>query len=140
MVKLLSRSRVWSHLYIRAFFRAGDYLALTVRLTVLVVLSELFVGNRLIAGILSLVLSYLLLFQLVGISKHYSYQYLLNIYPLHEKEQRKDLHQLLRVIGYGLTVIEVLLIFDFKMAVSQLIVMILIIEGYLPLKLKKAFD
>ena len=51
--------KTWSNLYLRAFLRSSDYLALTLRLVLLSVLALLFIPNHLVAVGLALILNYL---------------------------------------------------------------------------------
>ena len=66
-----AHDKTWSNLYLRAFLRSSDYLALTLRLVLLSVLALLFIPNHLVAVGLALILNYLLLFQLLGLAQHF---------------------------------------------------------------------
>lgn len=133
--------QMWFNLYLRAFLRAGDYLGLTLRLVFLALLSLIAIEEAWLSLGLVLVFHYLLLFQLLGLYKHYDYQYLTQLYPLDKKRKIKDFQYLLRVILYGLLMVEMvvaLLFIQEKIMVAILpIVCIFLHEVYLPIKLKK---
>lgn len=132
--------KTWSNLYLRAFLRSSDYLALTIRLFFLAVLSLLFISNRLAAVGLVLVFNYLLLFQLLALYHHFDYNYLTELYPLTGKLKVENLRQFLRKLAYGMTLLELLLTFSWQGALLLLSVMILVVEVYLPYKLKQVVD
>ncbi|HFR3425027.1 TPA: ABC transporter permease [Streptococcus suis] len=138
---LVTSYQMWFNLYLRAFLRAGDYLGLTLRLVFLALLSLIAIEEAWLSLGLVLVFHYLLLFQLLGLYKHYDYQYLIQLYPLDKKRKMKDFQHLLRVILYGLLVVETvvaLLFIQEKIMVAILpIVSIFLHEVYLPIKLKK---
>lgn len=138
---LVTSYQMWFNLYLRAFLRAGDYLGLTLRLVFLALLSLIAIEEAWLSLGLVLVFHYLLLFQLLGLYKHYDYQYLTQLYPLDKKRKMKDFHYLLRVILYGLLMVEMvvaLLFIQEKIMVAILpIVSIFLHEVYLPIKLKK---
>ncbi|NQJ70780.1 multidrug ABC transporter permease [Streptococcus suis] len=138
---LVTSHQMWFNLYLRAFLRAGDYLGLTLRLVFLALLSLIAIEEAWLSLGLVLVFHYLLLFQLLGLYKHYDYQYLIQLYPLDKKRKMKDFQHLLRVILYGLLVVETvvaLLFIQEKIMVAILpIVSIFLHEVYLPIKLKK---
>lgn len=141
ILRLLHSRQTWFYLYLRAFLRAGDYLGLTLRLVFLALLSLIAIEEAWLSLGLVLVFHYLLLFQLLGLYKHYDYQYLTQLYPLDIKAKVKDFQHLLRVILYGLLVVETvvaLLFIQEKIMVAILpIVSIFLHEVYLPIKLKK---
>ncbi|MCK3941929.1 multidrug ABC transporter permease [Streptococcus suis] len=138
---LVTSHQMWFNLYLRAFLRAGDYLGLTLRLVFLALLSLIAIEEAWLSLGLVLVFHYLLLFQLLGLYRHYDYQYLTQLYPLDIKAKVKDFQHLLRVILYGLLVVETvvaLLFIQEKIMVAILpIVSIFLHEVYLPIKLKK---
>lgn len=141
ILRLLHSRQTWFYLYLRAFLRAGDYLGLTLRLVFLALLSLIAIEEAWLSLGLVLVFHYLLLFQLLGLYKHYDYQYLIQLYPLDKKRKMKDFQYLLRVILYGLLMVEMvvaLLFIQEKIMVAILpIVSIFLHEVYLPIKLKK---
>lgn len=141
ILRLLHSRQTWFYLYLRAFLRAGDYLGLTLRLVFLALLSLIAIEEAWLSLGLVLVFHYLLLFQLLGLYKHYDYQYLTQLYPLDKKRKMKDFQHLIRVILYGLLVVEtvvaLLFIQEKIMVVILPIVSIFLHEVYLPIKLKK---
>ncbi|MCK3904787.1 multidrug ABC transporter permease [Streptococcus suis] len=136
ILRLLHSRQTWFYLYLRAFLRAGDYLGLTLRLVFLALLSLIAIEEAWLSLGLVLVFHYLLLFQLLGLYKHYDYQYLTQLYPLDIKAKVKDFQHLLRVILYGLLVVEtvvaLLFIQEKIMVVILPIVSIFLHEVYLP--------
>lgn len=141
ILRLLHSRQTWFYLYLRAFLRAGDYLGLTLRLVFLALLSLIAIEEAWLSLGLVLVFHYLLLFQLLGLYKHYDYQYLTQLYPLDKKRKMKDFQHLLRVILYWILMVETvvaLLFIQEKIMVAILpIVSIFLHEVYLPIKLKK---
>ncbi|HEL1612017.1 TPA: ABC transporter permease [Streptococcus suis] len=141
ILRLLHSRQTWFYLYLRAFLRAGDYLGLTLRLVFLALLSLIAIEEAWLSLGLVLVFHYLLLFQLLGLYKHYDYQYLTQLYPLDKKRKMKDFQRLLRVILYGLLLVEMLvalLSIQEKIWIGMLALIGLFLhEIYLPAKLKK---
>lgn len=144
VLRLLHSRQTWFYLYLRAFLRAGDYFGLCLRLFFLIILSLISLEEAWLSLGLVLVFHYLLLFQLLGLYKHYDYQYLIQLYPLDKKKKMKDFQHLLRVILYGLLIVEILVALLFvqdKIMVAVLpIVCLFLHEFYLPIKLKKLID
>ncbi|HFU4501272.1 TPA: ABC transporter permease [Streptococcus suis] len=141
ILRLLHSRQTWFYLYLRAFLRAGDYFGLSLRLFLLILLSLIAIEEAWLSLGLVLVFHYLLLFQLLGLYKHYDYQYLTQLYPLDIKVKVKDFRRLLRVILYGLLLVEMLVALLFiqeKIWIGMLALIGLFLhEIYLPAKLKK---
>jgi ABC-2 type transport system permease protein len=144
ILRLVHDQQTWFYLYLRAFMRAGDYLALALRLFLLAILSLVAIDESWLSIGLVLIFHYLLLFQLLGLFRHYDYQYLTQLYPLGKDEKRRGFQKVLRIVLYGLLGIEVSLALLFSkesiMVVLLLLVGIFLHEGYLPAKLKKLID
>lgn len=138
------RRQTWFYLYLRAFFRAGDYLGLTLRLLLLALVAVVALEESWLAVGLVLLFHYLLLFQLLGLYKHYDYQYITQLYPLDEKEKQAGFQTVLRVILYSLLTVEglaaLLFIGEKVMLLALVFLGIFLHELYLPLKLKKLID
>lgn len=141
ILRLLHSRQTWFYLYLRAFLRAGDYFGLSLRLFLLILLSLIAIEEAWLSLGLVLVFHYLLLFQLLGLYKHYDYQYLTQLYPLDQKGKIRDFQRLLRVILYGLLLVEMLVALLFiqeKIWIGVLALIGLFLhEIYLPAKLKK---
>ncbi|HFI0143245.1 TPA: ABC transporter permease [Streptococcus suis] len=141
ILRLLHSRQTWFYLYLRAFLRAGDYFGLSLRLFLLILLSLIAIEEAWLSIGLVLVFHYLLLFQLLGLYKHYDYQYLTQLYPLDKKGKIRDFQRLLRVILYGLLLVEMLVALLFiqeKIWIGMLALIGLFLhEIYLPAKLKK---
>ncbi|HEL1628834.1 TPA: ABC transporter permease [Streptococcus suis] len=144
ILRLVKSRQTWFYLYLRAFLRSGDYLGLTIRLLLLAILSLFAIEESWLSIGLVLVFHYLLVFQLLGLYKHYDYQYITQLYPLEKDSKKIGLQNLLRVILYSLLVVELgfALLFSKEnaMVVVLLLVGIFLHEIYLPLKLKKLID
>ena len=116
---------------------------MSLRLLFLSLLSFILVKAGLVALALALLFDYLLLFQLLSLTKHYDYQYLTQLFPLGAGLKKANLKQVLRGILYGLVLLQaiVLLIFAFSWQNLALLVgvALLLVELYLPYKLKKLF-
>lgn len=70
---------------------------------------------------------YLLLFQLLGLFRHYDYQYLTQLYPLGKDEKSLGFQKVLRIVLYGLLGIEVSLALLFSK--ESIMVMLLLLVG-----------
>lgn len=136
--------QTWLYLYLRAFLRAGDYLGLTLRLFFLSCLALVGISESWLALGLVGVFHYLLLFQLLGLYKHYDYQYLTQLYPLDGQTKKAGFQTLLRVLLYSLLGGELVLALLFTQEKTLLVFLVLLgiflHEIYLPLKLKKLID
>ncbi|HFI0172110.1 TPA: ABC transporter permease [Streptococcus suis] len=141
LLTVVNSRRTWFNLYLRAFLRAGDYFGLSLRLLFLALLSLIAIEEAWLSLGLVLVFHYLLLFQLLGLYKHYDYQYMTQLYPLSVNDRKMDFRKLLRGILYGLLIVELvvaLLFVQDKIWISLLPVIGLFLhEIYLPAKLKK---
>ncbi|HFI0466819.1 TPA: ABC transporter permease [Streptococcus suis] len=141
LLTVVNSRRAWFNLYLRAFLRAGDYFGLSLRLLFLALLSLIAIEEAWLSLGLVLVFHYLLLFQLLGLYKHYDYQYMTQLYPLSDNDRKRDFQKLLRGILYGLSIVELvvaLLVVQDKIWISLLLVIGLFLhEIYLPAKLKK---
>ncbi|HFU4464362.1 TPA: ABC transporter permease [Streptococcus suis] len=141
LLTVVNSRRTWLNLYLRAFLRAGDYFGLSLRLLFLALLSLIAIEEAWLSLGLVLVFHYLLLFQLLGLYKHYDYQYMTQLYPLSANDRKRDFRKLLRGILYGLLIVELIVALLFvqdKIWISLLLVIGLFLhEIYLPAKLKK---
>lgn len=132
--------KTWSNLYLRAFLRSSDYLALTLRLSLLSILALLFIPNHLVAAGLALVFNYLLLFQLLSLAQHFDYQYLTRLYPISETQKKANLKAFLRCLSYLISLIELVLCFSLKAAGLIILVTVIVTEWYLPYKIAEMID
>ncbi|HFU3984192.1 TPA: ABC transporter permease [Streptococcus suis] len=141
LLTVVNSRRTWFNLYLRAFLRAGDYFGLSLRLLFLALLSLIAIEEAWLSLGLVLVFHYLLLFQLLGLYKHYDYQYMTQLYPLSVNDRKMDFRKLLRGILYGLLIVELIVALLFvqdNIWISLLPVIGLFLhEIYLPAKLKK---
>ncbi|HFI0644397.1 TPA: ABC transporter permease [Streptococcus suis] len=141
LLTVVNSRRTWFNLYLRAFLRAGDYFGLSLRLLFLALLSLIAIEEAWLSLGLVLVFHYLLLFQLLGLYKHYDYQYMTQLYPLSDNDRKRDFRKLLRGILYGLLIVELvvaLLFVQDTIWIGMLpLIGLFLHEIYLPVKLKK---
>ncbi|WP_422802764.1 ABC transporter permease [Streptococcus sp. FT1-106] len=133
-------AKLWSNLYLRAFLRSSDYLALTLRLFLLSVLALIFVSNRLIAIGLTLTFDYLLIFQLLALYHHFDYQYLVKLYPISGETKAKNLQSFLEKLLYLLAVFQLFLTLSWQAGVILIVAILIITKLYLPYKIKTMID
>lgn len=135
-----SGDQVWLHLFARAYVRSGDYLSLTLRLFILSILLRLSLGQSLISVALVGLFFYLLLFQLMGVYKTYDYQLMARLYPVSPKLKTKGFHCLMRGILYPLMLIQILSYLPGIESLYLSVFAFLLLEGYLPHKIKSLVD
>lgn len=139
-----TREHLWTNLFARAFLRSADYLALSLRLLFLSLLSVTLVSQAVIGADLAVLFNFLLLFQLLALYRHYDYQYLSQLYPVGKANKVANFKLLLRVILYSMTAIQVLvsLLVNGSVLACGIILLasLLLVELYLPYKLKKVID
>ncbi|MGT2742363.1 ABC transporter permease [Streptococcus plurextorum] len=132
--------KTWQNLYLRAFLRSGDYLALTLRLAFLALLAVLFIKEYWLGAGIAFFFNYLLAFQLLALAKHYDYQYLTQLFPSGNALKKANLHSFLRVVLYLLTLVEMAGAGDRYKIALLLLTSVLLVEGYLAYKVKKIID
>ena len=135
--------RTYEYALSRSFLRSGDYLALTVRLTVLSILALIFVDNAILAVILVCVFNALLMFQLVALRDALDYQLLARLYPIKKGSQASAVKRILFRVLVGMTGLQV--IFGLVFLTNRLdLIIILLVNGvlakfYLSSRLKNKF-
>lgn len=134
----------WEFLYLRAFLRAGDYLGVTGRLAGLSLLSLVAISESWLAIGITALLHYLTLFQLLGLYRHYDYQYMTQLYPANPQARSASFKKVLYKILYSLLILYLIvgLVFvaDKMMVLVLLLVGIILHHLYLPNKIKKLID
>ncbi|MCM3667394.1 ABC transporter permease [Mesobacillus maritimus] len=85
----------FSHLYVRTFFRSGDYFGLFIRLTVIGTIGVFFLTDGVGQTVLSLIFIYLTGFQLLPLWNHHQHKLWLDLYPLAHKLKEKAFTDLL---------------------------------------------
>ncbi|KHD45515.1 ABC transporter permease [Streptococcus hongkongensis] len=130
----------WLNLYARAFLRSSDYLGLFFRLTVLALLSLIFISNTYLSLMLASIFNYLLLFQLLSLYHHFDYHYLTHLYPGENSQKKKDLLILLRAISAVLLAIEIGFSGTLVNALEMVAFFLVMTVIYLPYKLKNIID
>lgn len=130
----------YTYLFIRTFLRSGDYFMLMLRLTGLAVLSLILLDHDLFALLLTLVFTYLLVFQLLPISQSQDYQIMTRLYPIHVADKKlaanKVISNLVLMVS-GLELVVSLVTFqDKKLALVFILSGILLGRIYPALKLK----
>ncbi|MBM7643457.1 ABC transporter permease [Streptococcus loxodontisalivarius] len=136
----LEHGQTWLHLYSRAFLRNGDYLALTLRLGLLAMLSLLFLRPIVLASLVAGLFNYLLIFQLVGLFSVYDYQLMTKLYPVSSSLKVKNFQTLMRLVFYVLSLLEICSGFFHWSALLLLVWSLVLVELYLPRKLAKLID
>lgn len=136
--------RTWDYLYLRAFLRSGDFLALTLRLLALSLVVLFGIQVPWLAVAFVLVFNYLLLFQLLALYHVYDYQYLHLLYPLSQKMKVQGFQRLLRGILYVIVLLQILvalLVLTDKKYIGMLLAgTIFLNHVYLAIKAKKLID
>lgn len=141
LAKLPKNSKtLWLNLYLRAFLRSGEYLALSLRLLGLSFLVLMTVKVSLVAVGLTLVLNYLLLFQLLALYHHYDYQYMTQLYLLDRGLKKSNLLLFLRGLGVFVALLQSLFIWSLQGLAVFWLVMGMVLVLYLPYKLKQMID
>lgn len=134
------QGKLYHNLYWRAFLRSGDYLGLSLRLLALSSLAQLALPEPLLAAGLALLFDFLLVFQLIGLGKHYDHRLLLAIAPQGGSQKRAGLLWVLRAVLGLAWFIQVLLSRSWLAALLLTLGNLLLAVGYLPLKLGKVVD
>ena len=134
------KKHTWYNLYLRAFLRSGDYVALSLRLFALTLLVIFLVPEKWLAMVLVVVFDYLLLFQLTALKSHFAYQRMANLMPIGKDMQVSNLKRLINQIVLVMTLIQALCLFDLKFSLILIGVMLVLSLVYLPAKLKKMID
>ena len=130
----------WYNLYLRAFLRSGDYVALSLRLFALTLLVIFLVPEKWLAMVLVVVFDYLLLFQLTALKSHFAYQRMANLMPVGKDMQVSNLKRLITQIVLVLTLVQAICLFDLKFSLILVGMMLVLSLVYLPAKLKKMID
>lgn len=137
-------AKVWDYLFLRAFFRSGDFYPLALRLLGLSLIFLVTVKEAWLTTGLTVLFDYLLLFQLLPLYKVYDYQYLSQLYPVSSKVKKQSCQRIIGFIFYGVLLIQILValfILEEKLYVFALVGVGLILQQvYLPIKAKKLFD
>lgn len=138
---LLGKTKqAYSYLFIRTFLRSGDYFMLMLRLTCLALLSLILLDHDLFALLLSLLFTYLLVFQLLPISQSQDYQVLTRLYPLHRADKKLAATKMIRNLVCMLSGIELVVSLvtfqDKRLALIFILSGIFLGEIYPALKIK----
>lgn len=133
------------YLYARSFLRGSEYSGLFIRLLAVSFVIVLFAGDFWIALGVSLLILYLIGFQLLPIYNEYDYMLLTKLYPIANHEKVKAVGQLVSILlciaGVLLFVAAVIALKDIKaigvMFGAILVEVIFFLKIYLPRRLKK---
>lgn len=132
--------QAYTYLFIRTFLRSGDYFMLMLRLTGLAILSLILLDNDLFALLLTLLFTYLLVFQLLPISQSQDYQIMARLYPIHVSDKKRAASKVISdlvLIVSGLELVVSLVTFqDKKLALVFILSGIFLGRVYPTLKLK----
>lgn len=91
---------IYSHLYSRAFLRAGDYFGLFIRLTIICIGMVYFLPFGLGQVIVSVLFLYLTGFQLIPLWNHHQNKLWMNLYPIKNEFRIKAFKRLLSQVLY----------------------------------------
>lgn len=92
------QENTFSHIYLRTFFRSGDYFGLFMRLTVIGAIGIYFLTYGPGQAILALVFLYLTGFQLLPLWNHHQHKLWLDLYPVGASVKEKAFTKLLTMI------------------------------------------
>lgn len=142
LLALVPKERGWLYhnLYWRAFLRSGDYLALTLRLLFLGILAQFGLSQPLLASGLALVVTFLAVFQLLGLARHYDHRLFLTIAPQGASKKRAGLLWVLRKVLVLAWLIQVPFSQSWSAALLLTLGILSLGVGYLPWKLGRVVD
>ncbi len=109
--------QAYTYLFIRTFLRSGDYFMLMLRLVGLTFLSLCLLDHDLFALLLSLLFTYLLVFQLLPISQSQDDQIMAKLYPISLTEKQLAAKKVIRYLVFivsGLELVVSLVTFQDK--------------------------
>jgi ABC-2 type transport system permease protein len=99
------QKNTFSHIYLRTFFRSGDYFGLFLRLTIIGALGIYFLTYGPGQTILALLFLYLTGFQLLPLWNHHQHKLWLDLYPVGTAAKEKSFTKLLTIIMFIQTVV-----------------------------------
>lgn len=138
------QDKTWTNLYFRSFLRNGELFGLSFRLLALSIFFIVFIGNSLLATVLSLLFQYLMLFQLTALYQAFDYQYLTLLFPLDIKLKKAGVRQVIQGIsGVSLFLQTIIALFFFQEKIWLLLLLVvscLLIFVYLPFRLRRLVD
>lgn len=100
-----SPNHTYSFLFVRTFFRSGDYFGLFTRLTIIAILLIWGLDGSYIAFAVALLFIYLTGFQLISLWKHYDDVLWPDLYPIREEVKRTSFLKLIRNVLVVQTII-----------------------------------
>ncbi|MGT2910355.1 ABC transporter permease [Streptococcus cameli] len=134
----------WNYLYARAFLRSGDFLGLSIRLTVLSTICLISIQLSWLAIGLAFLFQYLLLFQLLALFSVYDYQSMARLYPLSLSAKIKSFQTVLKNVLYVISglhsIIGLFFVTEKFYVIGLPFFTIFLCEIYLPIKAKKLID
>lgn len=139
LLTLSKGKKVWLELYARAFLKNGDYFWLSVRLILITLVVGFSIPNYWGIALVAL-LNYLLLFQLITLFKVYDYQIMATFYPISNEQKVQHFQLLMKHLFLGITIIQLLFLIVNWQFIFLVLITILMVQFYLPLKLKKFID
>ncbi|MBM4764172.1 ABC transporter permease [Bacillus sp. B15-48] len=92
------QDNTFSHLFVRTFFRSGDYFGLFTRLTIIGAITIYFLTYGLGQVVLALLFLYLTGFQLLPLWNHHQHKLWVDLYPLQSATKEKAFTRLLSVV------------------------------------------
>ncbi|KAB2337137.1 ABC transporter permease [Cytobacillus depressus] len=94
------QNETFNHLYLRTFLRAGDYLGLFIRLTLICIGVVYFISFGLGQALVAVLFIYLTGFQLIPLWNHHQSKLWVLLYPLKEEFKEKAFKKLLSQVLY----------------------------------------
>lgn len=138
------QENTWKHLFLRSYFRNGDLFPLTLRLLGISLIGLALIPQVWVGVGLTLLMNYLLLFQLLALYGAFDYQQLTLLFPLDKKFKISGLLAVLRLVGGSVLLLEmVLALFIYKEFQAVLVLFVgslALLYLYLPFKVKSLVD
>ena len=137
-------AKTWNNLYLRSYLRNGDLFSMSLRLLGLSIAVFVFIPQTLVAVVVAGLLTYLLVFQLLGLYKAFDYQYLTRLFPLEIHAKTRGLLQTVQSVTLFVVLVEGglgLVVFEDKLFVLALLAFTAFLAyGYAPFKVRRLVD
>ena len=134
----------WKHLFLRSYFRNGDLFPLTLRLLGISLMALVFIPQVWIGVGLTLLMNYLLLFQLTALYSAFDYQQLTLLFPLKKSYKKKGLNAVVQLVTGTVLALEMLVALplyrDWQSLLSLLVGTLILQFLYLPYKVRRLVD
>lgn len=133
------------YLYSRSFVRGAEYSGLFIRLTLVGIIVLIFLNEFMLVLIVSLVIIYLIGFQMIPMYGQFDYMIMTELYPLNNQAKKKAVNTLVRllllIVGVIFSLLALIVLpnkLDSLMVIAAIFVEILLFTTlYLPSRLRK---